>query len=69
MNVSHFFWPGLDVRELINPAKTAEEVEREAQEGHEAYIRTHNAYFVGKTEHFQSIINHIALYQQKDPIL
>lgn len=36
------------MRELINPAKTAEEVEREAQEGHEAYIRTHNAYFVGK---------------------
>lgn len=35
------------MRELINPSKTAEEVEREAQEGHEAYIHTHNAYFVG----------------------
>lgn len=40
--------PGLDVWEIINPLKTAEEVEREAQEGHEAYVRSHNAYFVGK---------------------
>ncbi|KAM6935605.1 EF-hand domain-containing family member B [Lycodopsis pacificus] len=39
---------GLDMRELINPSKTVEEVEREAQEGHEAYLRTHNAYFVGE---------------------
>ncbi|XP_042346837.1 EF-hand domain-containing family member B [Plectropomus leopardus] len=39
---------GLDVREIINPSKTAEELEREAQEGHEAYIRSHNAYFVGE---------------------
>ncbi|XP_070768717.1 EF-hand domain-containing family member B [Enoplosus armatus] len=37
-----------DVREIINPSKTAEEVEREAQEGHEAYIRSHNSYFVGE---------------------
>lgn len=42
------FCPGLDVREIVNPSKTAEELEREAQEGHEAYIRSHNAYFVGK---------------------
>lgn len=40
--------PGLDLREVINPPKTAEEVEKEAQEGHETYIRSHNAYFVGK---------------------
>ncbi|XP_049902222.1 EF-hand domain-containing family member B isoform X1 [Epinephelus moara] len=39
---------GLDVREIINPSKTAEEMEKEAQEGHEAYIRSHNAYFVGE---------------------
>ncbi|GAA6215415.1 EF-hand domain-containing family member B isoform X1 [Lates japonicus] len=39
---------GLDVWEIINPLKTAEEVEREAQEGHEAYVRSHNAYFVGE---------------------
>ncbi|XP_039973990.1 EF-hand domain-containing family member B [Xiphias gladius] len=39
---------GLDMREIINPSKTAEEVEREAEEGHEAYIRSHNAYFVGE---------------------
>ncbi|KAI3361356.1 hypothetical protein L3Q82_013534 [Scortum barcoo] len=39
---------GLDVREIINPPKTAEDVEKEAQEGHEAYIRSHNSYFVGE---------------------
>ncbi|XP_059195405.1 EF-hand domain-containing family member B isoform X2 [Centropristis striata] len=39
---------GLDVREIINPSKTAEELQREAQEGHETYIRSHNAYFVGE---------------------
>ncbi|XP_045899984.1 EF-hand domain-containing family member B isoform X2 [Micropterus dolomieu] len=39
---------GLDVREIINPSKTVEEVEREAQEGHEAYIHSHKAYFVGE---------------------
>ncbi|XP_056236447.1 EF-hand domain-containing family member B [Seriola aureovittata] len=39
---------GLDVWEIINPSKKAEEVERESQEGHEAYVRSHNAYFVGE---------------------
>uniref|UniRef100_A0A8C9YGP1 EF-hand domain family, member B n=1 Tax=Sander lucioperca TaxID=283035 RepID=A0A8C9YGP1_SANLU len=39
---------GLAVREIINPSKTAEEVDREAQEGHETYIRSHNAYFIGE---------------------
>lgn len=38
------------MHEIINPSKTAEELEREAQEGHESYIRSHNAYFVGKTK-------------------
>ncbi|XP_034029523.1 EF-hand domain-containing family member B [Thalassophryne amazonica] len=38
----------LNAHELINPSKTAEEVEREAQEGHEAYVRSHNNYFVGE---------------------
>ncbi|KAF7643712.1 hypothetical protein LDENG_00234920 [Lucifuga dentata] len=39
---------GLGVCELINPPKTAEELEKEAQEGHKNYIRSHNAYFVGE---------------------
>lgn len=44
---------GLNAREVVNPPKTAEEVEREAQEGHQAYIRSHNAYSVGKRhKHF-----------------
>lgn len=33
---------------LINPSRTVEELEIEEQEGHENYVRTHNAYFVGK---------------------
>ncbi|XP_038848618.1 EF-hand domain-containing family member B-like [Salvelinus namaycush] len=32
---------------IINPPKSAEQVETEAQEGHQSYIRSHNAYFVG----------------------
>ncbi|KAM6910422.1 EF-hand domain-containing family member B [Xenentodon cancila] len=39
---------GLDVGKIINPPKTTEEVEREGQEGHEAYVRSHNAYFPGE---------------------
>ncbi|XP_041650213.1 EF-hand domain-containing family member B [Cheilinus undulatus] len=39
---------GSDVREIIHPPKTTEEVEKEAQEGHESYIRSHKAYFVGE---------------------
>lgn len=48
--MSHIpFCPGLNVRELISPSKTAEEVEREAQEGH-------NAHFVGKKKHKASTV-------------
>ncbi|KAM9852048.1 EF-hand domain-containing family member B [Aulostomus maculatus] len=39
---------GLNVHELINPSKTAEELEKEAQERHEAYVRSNNAYLVGE---------------------
>lgn len=42
------FCPGLNARELINPSKTAEEVEGEAQEGQKAYAHSYNAYLVGK---------------------
>uniref|UniRef100_W5L6V7 EF-hand domain family, member B n=1 Tax=Astyanax mexicanus TaxID=7994 RepID=W5L6V7_ASTMX len=34
--------------EIINPPKTAEQVEKEAQEGHKQYIRSHSSYFVGE---------------------
>uniref|UniRef100_A0A3Q3E9P9 EF-hand domain family member B n=1 Tax=Labrus bergylta TaxID=56723 RepID=A0A3Q3E9P9_9LABR len=37
-----------DVREIIHPSTTTEEVEEKAQAGHESYIRSHNAYFVGE---------------------
>lgn len=39
---------GLNAGELIHPSKTAEEIERDTQECHEAYIRSHSAYFVGE---------------------
>ncbi|XP_024114067.1 EF-hand domain-containing family member B [Oryzias melastigma] len=39
---------GLDVREIMNPPKTAEEAEKEAQEGHEAHRRSHKDFFVGE---------------------
>ncbi|MED6286438.1 hypothetical protein CHARACLAT_005980 [Characodon lateralis] len=39
---------GHGVREIINPPKAIEELEEEAQEGHEAYVRSHNSYFVGE---------------------
>lgn len=34
------------MREIINPSKTAEELERESQEGHKVYVCSHNV--VGK---------------------
>ncbi|KAJ3597882.1 hypothetical protein NHX12_001398, partial [Muraenolepis orangiensis] len=34
--------------QMVNPPKTAEQVETEALEGHKAYIRSHNAYSVGE---------------------
>uniref|UniRef100_A0A3Q2P5C9 EF-hand domain family member B n=1 Tax=Fundulus heteroclitus TaxID=8078 RepID=A0A3Q2P5C9_FUNHE len=39
---------GLAVREILNPPVTTEELEKEAHVGHEAYIRSHNSYFVGE---------------------
>ncbi|XP_069031486.1 EF-hand domain-containing family member B isoform X3 [Embiotoca jacksoni] len=39
---------GLDLREVVNPSKSAQDVETEAQEGHAAYVNSHNAYFVGE---------------------
>lgn len=59
------FCPGLDMREIINPSKTAEEVEREAEEGHEAYIRSHNAYFVGKKKNFIANFKMSAFHHNK----
>ncbi|KAM4600416.1 EF-hand domain-containing family member B [Polymixia lowei] len=38
----------VDVGEIINPPKTAALLELEAQEGHQGYIRSHNAYFLGE---------------------
>uniref|UniRef100_A0A673GL21 EF-hand domain-containing protein n=1 Tax=Sinocyclocheilus rhinocerous TaxID=307959 RepID=A0A673GL21_9TELE len=34
--------------EIINPPKTAHQVKKEADEGHQLYIRSHGSYFVGE---------------------
>ncbi|KAL1258646.1 hypothetical protein QQF64_009223 [Cirrhinus molitorella] len=34
--------------EIINPPKTAEQVKKEAIEGHQLYVRSHGSYFVGE---------------------
>ncbi|KAK3541187.1 hypothetical protein QTP86_016222 [Hemibagrus guttatus] len=34
--------------EIINPLKTPQQVEQEAQDGHKQYIRSHSSYFVGE---------------------
>ncbi|KAM9436225.1 EF-hand domain-containing family member B [Clarias gariepinus] len=38
----------LNAGDIINPPKTAEQVEQEAQRRHEQYIRSHSSYFVGE---------------------
>ncbi|XP_030640934.1 EF-hand domain-containing family member B [Chanos chanos] len=38
----------LKASEIVNPPKTAEQVEKEALEAHQQYIRSHNAYFAGE---------------------
>ncbi|XP_061101005.1 EF-hand domain-containing family member B [Conger conger] len=39
---------GLTAGEMVNPPKTAEQVEKEGQEGHRLYIKSHDSYFVGE---------------------
>lgn len=39
------FFPGCDVRGIFNPLKTAEEVEKDPQQDHKAYV--HNSCSVG----------------------
>ncbi|XP_053468084.1 EF-hand domain-containing family member B [Ictalurus furcatus] len=38
----------INAGEIINPPKTAVQVEQEAQDRHEQYIHSHNSYFVGE---------------------
>uniref|UniRef100_A0A8C9TDW8 EF-hand domain-containing protein n=1 Tax=Scleropages formosus TaxID=113540 RepID=A0A8C9TDW8_SCLFO len=38
----------INAGEIVNPTKTVEQVEKEAEEGHQLYIKSHNAYFVGE---------------------
>uniref|UniRef100_A0A8C0EQ22 EF-hand domain-containing protein n=1 Tax=Bubo bubo TaxID=30461 RepID=A0A8C0EQ22_BUBBB len=39
---------GIPAGEIINPPKTSEEVDKEAREGHDLYIVSHNDYYVGE---------------------
>ncbi|XP_054636658.1 EF-hand domain-containing family member B [Dunckerocampus dactyliophorus] len=38
----------VDAWDVIYPPKTVEELEREAEEAHRVYVRSHNSYFVGE---------------------
>lgn len=42
------FWAADNAGELINPPKTAHQVEQETQDKHELYVRSHSSYNVGK---------------------
>ncbi|XP_031693948.1 EF-hand domain-containing family member B-like [Oncorhynchus kisutch] len=49
LGISHDQSPGLPrCGAIINPPKSVEQVETEAQEGHQSYICSHNAYFVSE---------------------
>lgn len=50
---------------IFNPSKPAEEVEKEAQEGHEAYVHSHNACYVGN----KNVKNIFILYIRPLPLL
>lgn len=43
-----FIRAAINAGEIINPPKTAVQVEQEAQDRHEQYIHSHSSYFVGK---------------------
>ncbi|XP_025020964.1 EF-hand domain-containing family member B [Python bivittatus] len=56
--------------EVINPPKTFDEVQKEAQEGHELYVLTHNDYYVGETvnrKYNPSTFNRFNLYGKETP--
>ncbi|XP_053120115.1 EF-hand domain-containing family member B isoform X2 [Hemicordylus capensis] len=59
--------PGGDV---INPRKTFDEVDKEAQEGHELYIKSHNDYYVGEPmnrKYDPSTFHRFNLYGKETP--
>ncbi|KAH0627330.1 hypothetical protein JD844_002907 [Phrynosoma platyrhinos] len=59
--------PGGDV---INPPKTFDEVQREAEQGHDLYVVTHNDYYVGEPvnrKYDPSTFNRFNLYGKETP--
>ncbi|XP_044305301.1 EF-hand domain-containing family member B isoform X1 [Varanus komodoensis] len=56
--------------EVINPPKTFDEVQSEAQKGHELYVLTHNDYYVGESvnrKYNPSTFNRFNLYGKETP--
>uniref|UniRef100_A0A8C7E4R8 EF-hand domain family member B n=1 Tax=Naja naja TaxID=35670 RepID=A0A8C7E4R8_NAJNA len=55
---------------IVNPRKTFDEVQKEAQEGHDLYISTHNDYYVGEAvnrKYNPSTFNRFNLYGKETP--
>ncbi|XP_063159943.1 EF-hand domain-containing family member B [Candoia aspera] len=56
--------------DVVNPRKTFDEVQKEAQEGHELYVLTHNDYHVGEAvnrKYNPSTFNRFNLYGKETP--
>ncbi|XP_039204793.1 EF-hand domain-containing family member B isoform X1 [Crotalus tigris] len=60
----------ISAADIVNPRKTFDEVQKEAQEGHELYVLTHNDYYVGETvnrKYNPSTFNRFNLYGKETP--
>nr|XP_028607031.1 EF-hand domain-containing family member B [Podarcis muralis] len=75
MDVTNTLFGGKVIREgpsgdVINPPKTFDEVQREAEEGHDLYVVTHNDYYVGESvnrKYNPSTFNRFNLYGKETP--
>ncbi|XP_013907187.1 PREDICTED: EF-hand domain-containing family member B [Thamnophis sirtalis] len=60
----------ISAADIVNPQKTFDEVQKEAQEGHDLYVTTHNDYFVGEAvnrKYNPSTFNRFNLYGKETP--
>lgn len=48
ISVVFIIWAAFNAGDIINPPKTSEQVQEEAQDRRELYVRSHNSYSVGK---------------------
>ncbi|XP_058038009.1 EF-hand domain-containing family member B [Ahaetulla prasina] len=60
----------ISAADIVNPRKTFDEVQKEAQEGHDLYVSTHNDYYVGEAvnrKYNPSTFNRFNLYGKETP--